>query len=631
MLPANYSFVDWTPHHAIFPSLPPSVPKELGYGGRDYQIRRHKELKGKRLTITVAPTGSGKTLMQVFDAAIEILESDYKQKQVFIVNMLNIGTGFTEEKHKKLNVNGEVYHWDITVNCLRDGDSVKKIKEFLLAKKHPRCVPMKTHKIIGGITAVVSYQAFLLAWESMTEKERRFAIKNTSFRVDEIHHIEGVSDNECYELNQMGGFFKYLLDHDNVDAHLTTATFFRGNRQPIFHGKYYDMFDICRIQFLEHWQNLNLRELHQNYASYKNGQDLMKQIVKEISTEKLPSLVIVPVDGTKFFKKSNKSEWVSELVLKLGKIYGPEKVLDLVTPERQRKDKMIFAEPEDVDNPKFMAVVTCSIGKEGSDWTACSRIYNTVLDQSVLAAIQKLGRGLRSYPGKTDVKMINYIEHFGKWDDEPEKIRQRLSDRFNCVVVQSMLDDECYPIFSPLPTDPDNPDIPKFVTLNDIFGDKRHEVIRELMETVLAIPEESRTGESLDEAIEQVLESFSEDILEEIDLKELRQRLRKEIVRRLSPDGANLKLDGMIVDFIRKNGWDKVVRETIAHGSPFVGRANTNDLKELQNYLMNDWMVKYNEVKRIGLKYIQDHKDEHPDLYRWIRVHHRYWRQQNAR
>lgn len=630
MLPASYHFEDprWSLHNAIYPLLSPSYPKELGYGGRAYQVRRHNQLKGKRLTITIAPTGSGKSLMQVFDAAIEILESNYKQKQVFIVNMLNIGNGFTENKHKSLKINGKDYDWLITENCLDGPDTVRRIKEFLLKKKHPLCKPYKEQNVIGGITAIVSYDAFLAAWKQMTPSEKKFAIKKTSFRVDEIHHISGVSDNESYELNRMGSFFKYLLKHKNVDAHLTTATFFRSNRNPIFDGKYYKRFSIYRIQFLEHWENLGLRELHQNYAAYKDGQDLMNQILEEISAEKQPSLIIVPSAGHKFFKKSNKLEWVKDIVTKLGKIYGPEKVLDLVSPNRQSKDKEKFiSETQD-----FMVVVTCAIGKEGSDWPACSRIFNTVLDQAVLSALQKLGRGLRSYPGKTDVKMTNYMEHFGKWDDEPEKVRKKLSDRFNCVIVQSMLDDEFYPIFSSLPIDKNDPNsVPKFVTLTEIFGEKRNDVIKELLEVVSAIPNDERTGETIDEAIEQVMESFSEDMLEEVDLEELKKRLRKELVRRMNPNDPNLKLDGVIVDFIRKNGWDKVVRESIAYGSPFVGKANTKDLKELQNYLMNDWMVKYNEVKRLGVKHIQEHKDKHPELYRWVKLNHRFWRQQNAR
>ena len=624
----NCETANWKRHNAEYVALSPKDPKELGYGGRDYQIRRRNALAGHNITLTIAPTGCGKSLMLVFDAAIEVIESSYKQKQVFVVPQVNIGNGFTENKHSKLKIGNKVYDWLIEVNCLDGENSVAKIKKFLLEKKH-HIEPNKKNDVLGGVTAICTYQAIIAAFTSMTKQEKKFAIKNTSFRVDEAHHIKGINDSELSlnDLNCMGKLIKLILDH-NGSIHLTTATYFRGDRNAIIHGKYYDMFKVFRIPFLEHWDNLNLKEFNCTYPSYKNEQDLMNQILKDIRSEKEPSLIIVPSDGTKFFKKCNKFEWVKKLVLKLEKIYGPENVLDLVT-ERQDKDKKRFTS----DEQDFKVVVTCAIGREGSDWTACSRIFNTVLDQSVLMAIQKNGRVLRAHPGKTDVRIVNYIEHFGKWDDEPEKVRQKISDRLNCVIMQSIMDDDFFPIVMPvLSSDSSNPNnsTPQFVTLTDLFGDKRNDVIKELMEAVLAIPEEARTGETFDAAVDQVIEAFSEDMLESVDFEELKQRLRKELVRRLSQNGPNLKLDGVIVDFIRKNGFDKVVRESLAHGSIFIGRASTDDMKRLQNYLTNDWMVKFNEVKRLGLRNIINNKADYPELYRFSKHNTKWIKANNA-
>ena len=158
----NCETANWKRHNAEYVALSPKDPKELGYGGRDYQIRRRNALAGHNITLTIAPTGCGKSLMLVFDAAIEVIESSYKQKQVFVVPQVNIGNGFTENKHSKLKIGNKVYDWLIEVNCLDGENSVAKIKKFLLEKKH-HIEPNKKNDVLGGVTAICTYQAIIAA------------------------------------------------------------------------------------------------------------------------------------------------------------------------------------------------------------------------------------------------------------------------------------------------------------------------------------------------------------------------------------------------------------------------------------------------------------------------------------
>ena len=53
----------------------------------------------------------------------------------------------------------------------------------------------------------------------MTHEEKLIAIKNTSFRPDEVHHISGVHE-EGFS-NQLGEFCKFVLDNNAEE--LTTA------------------------------------------------------------------------------------------------------------------------------------------------------------------------------------------------------------------------------------------------------------------------------------------------------------------------------------------------------------------------------------------------------------------------
>jgi hypothetical protein len=607
--PANFDYVDskWKPLKTNIPVPKEDDPKELGYGGRKYQVRCFEKFKGKHRTIFIAPTGSGKSLVQVFNAAREIMESNYRQKQVFIVPQLNIGEGFTDFRHKRLKINGEIYEWEVTVNCCADSsESVKRIKKFLLEDMTYK--GYLANKRLGGCTAVVSYSALLIAFNSMTKQEKLRAIANTSFRPDEVHHISGV-DEGGVDANRLGEFCKFVLDN-NGSLHLTTATFFRGDRQAILANHYMEEFTTYRVQFLEHWKTTGLRELHQNYNCYADAYDLLDQILKAVAAEPdQPPIIIVPADGQKFFKHVNKWEWVSKLVKGLTDIYGEHKVLDLVSQSKQKSHKKKLVEKEQ----NFCAVVTCAIGREGTDWPACSRVYNTVLDANVLQPIQKLGRALRGNPGKEDVKMTNYIEYFGEWDDKPEVIREKLSDRFNAVVAASMLDDMFYPILMPtLPKKTeegeeieDETDEIKYVTLEEVYGSMRNELIDDMLRRIMAIPVEHQSAEAIDEIIDDIIDEYEEDMLENVSTEEIKQRLLQEVVRRKNPNKPSLRMKGIIVDFIRKHGWDKVYQEYVADRSPFIGNATTKDLEELHKFLNNndeEWSKKIAEAQKIGLK-----------------------------
>jgi hypothetical protein len=350
----------------------------------------------------------------------------------------------------------------------------------------------------------------------------------------------------------------------------------------------------------------------------------MNQIIKAIKDEpNEPALIIVPSDGNGFFKTTNKTEWVKTLVGKLSKIYGTKRVLDLVSLDRQKSDKNRLMS----DEHDFDVVVTCMIGREGTDWPPCSRIHNASFDRSVQLAIQKLGRGLRDHKNKQDVKMFNYIEHFAKWDQPSDEVRRSLSDRFNAVIFSSMLDDMFYPILMPaLPSDSEgNSDEPvKYITLEDVYGSKRNDVIEEMLQAVLAIPEDLRTPEAIDEIIEDTMEVFSDFVLEDVLHDDLKERLKKELLRRQNPTNMNLRLDGMIVDFVREHGWDMVVRTHIAPHSPFEGRASTKDLQKLQQFLGTDWKEKVEEASRIGFENL----DKDSSLYRFMMVQRAHYNRQ---
>lgn len=585
--------------------------RELGFGGRKFQLDAYNKFHGKRFTINVSPTGSGKSLVQVFCAAREIIESSYKQKQVFIVPQLDIGNGFSDHKHEYLKMDGKIYEWETTNNfCSDSKDSVKKIKKFLTTDID--CSDKKANNIIGGVTAVVSYSALVHAFKSMTKKEKLKMIENTSFRIDEGHHISGVEDK--FIPNRMGEITKFILDNDG-HYHITTATLFRGDYQPIVGREYLKKFSIFRVPFLDHWNTLGIDKLNYNFESYQSAEDLFKKIVSNIkkNPQQRP-MIILPADKQKYFKYENKWSWTKKLVSDLEKVFGEGKVLDLISDDTQDASKARLAKSEQ----DFYAIVTCSIGREGTDWPACNYVHNTTLDNNLVLAIQKLGRVMRQYAGKTQVYFTNYIEHFPKWDSDREDIRCRLSDRFNAIFASNMIDDLFSPVVMPkLPKKKqenddnqpdDSDDTEDTASLDDVFGPVKGEVVEEIMNEVWKIKQDDLSPDKVEKIIEEVIENHNDDILVDVDLQSLKDRLMLEVARIQDPKEEKLKIKGCIVDFIREGGWDKIISKSLKEGSPFGAGVNAIDLGKLQEFLKSNRVditpekLEYCKNKKMNIK-----------------------------
>lgn len=603
--PFKYEDYGW-----VFIEIPEQKPNEAHYLGfpkikgryvRKYQITYYEKIKGKRRTLLIAPTGCGKSFMLTCQAAKTILTSNYTRKQIISVPQLVIAKSF--RAHTLLKIDNKEYGYEIAFDCCNnDTNSVKTIKDFLL-NTIPSCNAYKSNNIIGGITALVSHAAIISAFNSMNEEEKQKALENTDFYFDEIHHVAGVEDG--YTTNQLGNLCEFILingDKHKTGIHLATATFFRGDSKPIFSEEWLSKFEVFRVPFMDHWKMLNLRSFIHEFETYTDADNLLDIIVAGIKFEpdKLP-LIIVPPNGHKFFlhpEEDYKFKWVARLVAELNTIYGEDKVLDLVTPSRQKKDKERYM--SDTKDQDFSAVVTCMIGREGADWVPCSRIYNTVLDNSALQPIQKMGRALRHHSEKVDVKMITFIPYFDDWDKDSESVRRCISDRFNAVVAVSM---EC-DLFSPIliqatPKTKNKRKAAKrtvMVTLEDIYGSSKNSFIKELYERNASLPLEQRKDSNVvDGVILDVIEEYRENMLMDAKNEDLLVYCRKELIK-LNPNIqiSNLMFDDVACEFIRKEGWDKICREYPF--SPFVGAVDTTQFRKLQNILKKKYKYDQKEM-----------------------------------
>ena len=588
--------------HAIKGSV-----KELGFGGRQYQIDAYNQFIDERNTLFISPTASGKSLVQVVCAAKQILDTNYTQKQLFIAPQLDIGNNFSEYKIKHIKVDGKNYEWEVTVNCCKNNkQSVKRLKKFLLSSHDYSS--LKNKNKIGGCTAVATSAAFSAVWNDLTKKQKLFAIKNLSARIDESHHVMGVS-NET-DQNRLGDFVKFSLEN-NGHIHLTTATFFRGDNQPIIDLEYLPMFSKFAVPFMQHWQCLGLSSLTQEYHTYTDEEDLRQQVLAHIkSNPNQKPMIIVPSAGRGYFEDHEvKKTFIKSFVSDLKKVFGENKVLDLVSKDTQKAHKKRLTQ----DIRDFSCVVTCCIGREGTDWEECNTVHNTTVDGNVGLAIQKLGRPMRSHKDKTDIVMLNYFPSMPSFDDDREKVRSALSDRYNAVMVGSMLNDAFHPIVMPAKIKKKykskNNNDKDVATLEEVYGPASNNLLEDFYKSVDALPDDQLNNDTIDAIANKLIEEYKDAASFDVNAEDVRECLKKQLVRSKNPAHPKLKLEPIDVEYVREHGWDKVIEENVKGKTYFTGFSDTNALAELQKFLKGTDKASYEEHVNEAKKY--KHQEEY--------------------
>jgi len=349
-------------------------------------------------------------------------------------------------------------------------------------------------------------------------------------------------------------------------------------------------FSKYTVPFLEHWECLGLVSLTQEYRTYVDAEDLKQQILQDIRDNPYQKpMIIVPATVIGYFNdKKLKKKWVKLLVAELEELFGNGKVLDLVSSDTQKQHKKrITNEVQDFD-----CVVTCAIGREGTDWMACNKVHNTTVDNSVGLAIQKLGRPMRSYKGKTSITMVNYFPEMPSWESDREEIRGALSDRYNAVIVASMMNDNFCPIAMPAKIKKKYEALESnkksSYTLEDVYGQMATPMLDDLYKSVDALPVEEQTNEKIDDIIGRIIEENKDAAIYDAADEDVRECLKKQLIRSKNASIPKLKLEPVDVAYVREAGWDKVIEETVKGKSFFTATSGKDEMTELQTFLKGD-------------------------------------------
>ena len=410
---------------------------------KDWQIEAFQMGRPARYFLCQAPGGSGKSLETVMLAQADI--EDTGNKQLILVPKNHIHHGFFDDECIEFVLPGATKpsRWSVAHNFCRSSDvKIERLKRFLLAD-------VRQLRQEDSLAAIATHKAMVEAWGQMRAEERKQALRNISFRIDEAHHTSNVfHDNDLGLFNQkdreailddatrLGTFVRHVLrnDEETVKMHLTTATFFRGDRRTILSERFKKDFIHYFLPWDEHFQTLGIENLSMDYLSYEeNPIDLLVRMVS--GEPKEHHLVIIPA----LTRRYRTQETLDQIMSGLTTAFPKDQVLDLVTPSTQEAHKdLLYQHPE-----HFRAVVACRLFDEGTDWVPCTRLHNTdACEASLTLAVQRIFRPLRPHPEKKDVRIYNYLPDFSP-EMTPEERRTVLSNRFiaflACIVTQGEL------------------------------------------------------------------------------------------------------------------------------------------------------------------------------------------------
>src|SRR5947208_78009 len=417
--------------------------KVLGCPGREWQLEALDTLSHSQFSVLVAPCGSGKSTTQVGLAIEDISNYHHSILQLFVIPQTHIAGTFFEEVVYSLSIQGEPFYVDLNpMQNFCDPNSKKLVKRLIDLLLTDRKV--LAQQGMSGLFAITSHHALRLAWARMSAAERKYAIHNLHIRVDEGHHT--TMDEE--DSNQIGGICKYVVESGDETAKLTlsTATDFRGDNRDILLPEIKSKFKYYSLDWLKHWGTLGIKDFSIEMQEFEKVP--FEQVAKNVCSEKdRHHYIAVPPKNVKWRSRfDDSSHGVDALIAEI-RLGWPEcRILNLVDQEeRKAKKAALLNEPKTAKDgdPQFDVVITCMLGREGTDWVPCSRVHVTYIEGSITQAVQTLGRMLRSYDGKTDV-VARYYYPAPIFAEGVTK-QELLDDRKNALLLMLQWQEMYYP------------------------------------------------------------------------------------------------------------------------------------------------------------------------------------------
>lgn len=580
---------------------------------RHWQKEAFKKLFKSRFFLVKAFCGAGKTTLSVVMALYDVIEN--QRKQIFIVPQEHIGDGFA--------VSGKFYVPTLGVVNLSSAqnfceDSERKIDmlvNFLKRKFSRKDFSYGDEYAVDGseMIAVCTHFAFNMAMRKIIDSGELDQVVNTSFYVDEAHHIKGGESEIENELekdyNQLGQVLYRIIkkaDSNNFRLGLTTATYLRGDLGIIIKKDYLKNFNRYELDFLDHFKTLGIDSVYVNFEEYKVDPtiQIVENIRKELKTEK--HLIIAPARGSKWRKHDpDLNKFVGalrQMIIEEG--LNPDEIfLNLVPVNTQKKNKaVLLKEPKDQydknNSSKIKIIMTCRLGREGTDWCPCSRLHNASIEETPTLAIQTFGRLFRKFDKKNTVGITYYIKQFKDLKDSENK-KEFLSDRLNSMLCLMIIDDLLNPIVLPELPLTKHPATArnsskqntknKGVALSDIFGNDEFLIVKQKILESISV-NDNFDEDFVESVIEKVISPYNfSEVIKIRTKKGLLKAVTKESVIAglkaflLRARSEALRTKGVDVSLIRNAGFDVLVEKNKLTGNFWCGNLDGEKFAQFKN------------------------------------------------
>lgn len=532
----------------------------------------------ERFGVTIAPCGSGKTLVLQTLAAIDATRN-FGRKQVILVSEESHAGNFTKacDLHFKLDRRNRKVSWGAPENFTEEAFSESKTKEakrWLLGNNS-----INREDFVKGSVAIMTHALFNKVFKSCSLKEKNEICKKLTILVDESHHLKGLDPEQNHEMTQLSSAINFAINNAekfDCKVFLCTATFFRGDYALILSPKNKNRFKVYQLDFVRHFLSIgidNFEIVHFFYDADPIDQicENIKKSLRKNKNEK--QYVVVPPNNSNW-----RGNWrildpdISILKRKIIKALmetkgytrevAEKRILDLVEKSTQKVNKnKLHEEPkfgDSIESSKYDIVITCRLGREGTDWPPCSCVHNASPEKSPTFAVQTTCRLMRSYPGKKNVTCYYYVKNFAYFEEGSTK-EELIADRVHCLILTMLMDEHLRPIMLPVGNSKSKKSNSKnkvktdnYVSMRDVFGENWESVKEEIVKSLALRPV---TEENVDNLTDRLLAKYDySDLVGEQNIKD---GIKVFVLKAKNPKFRKEFID---VSFIRKNNFNKLSR-----------------------------------------------------------------------
>lgn len=433
-----------------------SLPPEEFATMRDWQIKAFDQLKDAPYTILNAPMGSGKSWLMCLLSAYK-MQQDPQLRTIISVPQTIIAPGFAEAKLQMPN--GEKIYWKPVHNLC--GEQSKGTVDYAI---NWLAAPTKG---FSDQTLICTHATLVAVHKKLKENNSLHLLRNLLLWIDEAHHVKNMTkDNLQDEVisNSLGELTKFLLNSEENRAQLglTTASFFRGDRQSLLTEDMQTRFTRFNLPYDEYFKSMQYLKSF-SFDFLVSGQDYTRAIEILAKIRKAKDIIYVPHPKA-IASTGDKYKEVEAIVTKYQGLHGGEvlkadngltvlqnednsfKLLNLVC-ESSRNEKKNFLSSSLLKNDKDALDVIIALGmfKEGANWIWADRSIIVGPRSSLVDVIQMVGRLFRDAPGKKHVEVIQLLP-FALDQQNPEEACENLNNYLKAIYASLILEDIMNPV-----------------------------------------------------------------------------------------------------------------------------------------------------------------------------------------